>query len=92
MSLDGIVWCRQVKRTRCVHRGGWARARFIFVIIKWCNLSFNLIHGCISFRVNKSTLHDIGNVGPTSRATLAAESASFRWQAEPKFQIFLSYS
>ena len=28
MSLDGIVWCRQVKRTRCVHRGGWARGLF----------------------------------------------------------------
>ena len=28
MSLDGRVWCRQVKPTRCVHRGGWAGGLF----------------------------------------------------------------
>ena len=28
MSLDGRWWCRQVKPTRCVHRGGWARGLF----------------------------------------------------------------
>ena len=31
ISLDGRVWCRQVKPTRRVHRGGWARGLFFLL-------------------------------------------------------------